>query len=475
MTVTKKYYFLILSCLFTLALFILNKNNSFFWDGVHYGSIEPDFYYCSHFKSIIMPNSIDSGEVPIFALYIASIWSLFGRTIEISHFAMLPFVIGILYQLYILCLRFFKNEYTNIVMLLLLADTTLLSQFTLVSPDLPLLFFFLLGLNSLFDNRKVVFAISVFFLFINITRGIMLSFCLLLLDINLIISQIKKGKNVLIELIKRSLIYLPGFLVFLLFSYHHYIQKGWILSHQDSPWKDTKVIVDGYGLLFNMALLCWRLIDFGKIMIWIVLLFLLIKLKKQFLIRKESKSLLFLLICLLIFVHIDLIWANNLLAHRYFMPFNIILTLLCATILFSDLVSNKLKHTATFLMFISLISGSFWIYPNKIAKGWDATLSHLPYYDLRHQAIEYLVKKQINFKEVDSFFPNVASLNQIDLNGDQRNFDNYDGKSNYVFYSNIYNITDKEYDEIHNLKYYKSIQHFENKGVFITIYKKIKP
>ena len=475
MTVTKKYYFLILSCLFTLALFIFNRNNSFFWDGVHYGSIEPDFYYYSHFKSIIMPNGIDSGEVPIFALYIAAFWSIFGRTLAISHFAMLPFVIGILYQLYILCQRFFKNEYTNIVMLLLLADTTLLSQFTIVSPDLPLLFLFLLGLNSLFDNRKVLLAISVFFLFINITRGIMLSFCLLLLDINLIISQIKNGKKVLIELIKRSLIYLPGLIAFLSFNYYHYLQKCWMLSHQDSPWKDTKVFVDGKGLLFNIALLSWRLIDFGKVMIWLVLLFLMIKLKKQFLNRMESKSLLFLLISLLIFVHVDMIWANNLLAHRYFMPFNIILTLFCATILFSDVISSKLKHTATFLILISLISGSFWIYPNKIAKGWDATLAHLPYYDLRHQAIAYLDKKQIDFKEVHSFFPNVASINQIDLNGDPRNFDNYDGKSNYVFYSNIYNITDKEYDEIHNLEYYKSIQHFENKGVFITIYKKIKP
>jgi hypothetical protein len=475
MTNTKKYYFLILSCLFTLALIIVNSNNSFFWDGVHYGSIVPDFYYTSHFKSILLPDGIDSGEVPVFSLYIAAIWTLFGRTLAISHFAMLPFVFGILYQLYKISHRFFKNEFTNLVMLLFLADTTLLSQFTLVSPDLPLLFFFLLGLNSILGNRKFFIAISVLFLFMNITRGIMLSFCLLLLDINLIISQMKKGKKVLFELFKRSVIYLPGFFAFLLYNYYHFIQKGWILSHQDSPWKDTKAMVDGYGLLFNIALLCWRLIDFGKVMIWIVLLFLLISLKKQFLNRPESKSLLFLLICLLMFVHIDLIWANNLLAHRYFMPFHIILTLFCTSILFADLISNKMKYTATFLMLISLISGSFLIYPNKIAKGWDATLAHLPYYDLRHQAITYIDNEQINFKDVQSFFPNTASLDQIDLNGDHRNFNNYNGKSEYVFYSNIYNITDEEYDEIHNTIYFKSIQHFESKDVFITIYKKIKP
>ena len=81
-------------------------------------------------------------------------------------------------------------------------------------------------------------------------------------------------------------------------------------------------------------------------------------------------------------------------------------------------------------------------------------------------------EKKIDFKQVSTFFPNTASLDLIDLNHDHRNFRNYDDKSLYVFYSNIYNINDEDYDAIHNKNAYELIKEFENKGVRITIFKK---
>ena len=165
-----------------------------------------------------------------------------------------------------------------------------------------------------------------------------------------------------------------------------------------------------------------------------------------------------------------MLWASNLLAHRYFMPFNIIFSFLCATILFSDDVNTKLKRSLTLIWLFVLISGNFWIYPPKIAKGWDSTLAHLPYFNLRSQAITYLDHEHINFKEIQSFFPNTATLDKIDLNDDPRNFDNFDGKTKYVFYSNIYNIDDASYNKIINE--YEVIKNFKNRGVYISIYKR---
>jgi hypothetical protein len=371
-----------------------------------------------------------------------------------------------------LCQKFIKSKFVGIAMLLILIDTTLLSQFSLVSPDLPLLFFFLLGLNALLENKKTLLTVCICFLFLSITRGILLSFCLLLLDLYLTFITTKNRKEIFRLLLNKSMIYIPGLLLFIIYNYYHFINNGWILSHEDSSWKGTQELVDAKGFLFNIALLCWRLIDFGKVAIWIILLILLIKLKKQFFKHEASKPLLWLSIFLLLFVHVDLLWAKNLLAHRYFMPFNIVFSLLCSSILFSDLVSKKIKYFGLIVWFGVLLSGSFWIYPDKIAKGWDATLAHLPYYELRQQAIGYLDENNIDFKETSSFFPNTASLDRIDLNHDTRNFKNYDGTSQYVFYSNIYNLEDKEYDEIRNKNKYKVIKKFENKGVLITILKK---
>ena len=47
------------------------------------------------------------------------------------------------------------------------------------------------------------------------------------------------------------------------------------------------------------------------------------------------------------------------------------------------------------LLLAGLISGNLWIYPRNIAQGWDATLAHVPYYNLRIEAINYLDKNNI--------------------------------------------------------------------------------
>ena len=46
----------------------------------------------------------------------------------------------------------------------------------------------------------------------------------------------------------------------------------------------------------------------------------------------------------------------------------------------------------------------------------------------------------------------------IDLNHDSRHFENYNGKSNYVLYSNIYNIEDQTYDSITNKNNYEVLK-----------------
>ena len=419
-----------------------------------------------------MPDLMDSGEVPAFALYLASIWTLFGRTLLVSHLAMLPFVVGILFQLASLCRKLIPQEYFSYAFLLILLDPTLLSQITLVSPDLPLLFFFLLACNAVLSNNKLSLIISVTFLLNMITRGILLSFCILLFDMYYNISFSKKVKVTLNEILTRLLLYFPGLLILVIYNWYHYHSKGWILSFEDSPWAGTKEIVDIRGLILNVVYLIWRLIDFGKVIVYAIILFLVIRLKNKIFNRRESVILFVLATLILVFSHLDMLWAKNLLSHRYFMPLNICVSLLCSSVLFSILIGRKTRVTLLILWIGFLISGNFWIYPDKIAKGWDSTLAHLPYCDLRLQAIGYLEKNNIDFEEVQSFFPNVATIDAIDLNGDHRNFGNFDGSSRFVFYSNIFNISDQEYDQLQNSKYYKNIKRFEKNGVYVSIFEK---
>lgn len=467
---TKNNLLFLLSILIVVSLLVLNSKNSFFWDTVQLGASHANYFLSTNFSSILLPDIVDSGHIPAFGAYVALLWKLFGRNLIVSHLGMLPFAIGIVYQLNKLCSRFIDSKYSGIASLLILIDPTLLSQMTLVSPDVPLVFFFLLGINAVINNKQWIIAFSVFFLFLTSMRGMMVSVCILLLDIYYNVPLKNTVKRTFSLLLKRSLLYLPALLIFILFNSYHYIEKGWIGYHKDSPWADCFAPVDFKGFVLNIAFLGWRILDFGRVGIWLVFFILLFNYRKQIFKDKPILILLSFFICLAILLPANMLWAKNLVAHRYLLPIYLIFSLTCATILFSDFVKEKLKYILSFVWFIVLISGNFWIYPPKVAKGWDSTLAHLPYFELRHEAIQYLEKNNINFKKVTSFFPNAASIDLIDLNGDQRKLANFNENSEYVFYSNIYNIDDKTYDML--TKEYRVIKEFKRLGVFIIIYKK---
>jgi hypothetical protein len=109
-----------------------------------------------------------------------------------------------------------------------------------------------------------------------------------------------------------------------------------------------------------------------------------------------------------------------------------------------------LKSGLLVLWVVVLITGNFWIYPDKIAQGWDATLAHLPYYELQKQAIDYLDNNNIELDKVETFFPSHGTIDAFQLNNDNRIIDGYEGRREYVIYSNINNIADKEYDLLHS-------------------------
>ncbi len=468
-------FFLILTSLIAFLLVWVNKENGFFWDTIQLASEHGNFYYSTNFSQLLLPVELDSGHIPAFGMYIALVWKIFGRSLPTSHLAMLPFALGIVWQLNNLCKRFVAYNYIGIALLLVFIDVSLMSQITLVSPDVPLIFFFLLALNSVLKNNKPLITISIFCLFLISMRGMMLSVCFGLIDIYINIGYQNLFKNEKIKiLLKRALLYLPALALFVSFSVYHYHEKGWIGYHKDSPWADCFERTNFKGFLFNIGLLGWRILDFGRIGIWIVFIWLLLKYKSQIFKDKRNHILFFIFLVLLFLLPLNMLWAKNLMGYRYLMPIYFAFSLLTASILFSDFVAAKLKIILTVIWLLVVLSGNFWIYPPKIAKGWDSTLAHLPYYKLRIQAIDYLNVNKINFNEVDSFFPNYYPLDVIDLNNDKRSFDNFtiENKSKYIFYCNIFNLDDDVYDYM--MSNYTSVKEFENNGIYILLMKKNK-
>lgn len=462
----------VLTSSLAFLLVYLNRQNGFFWDTIQLASEHGSFYHNNNFSKLLLPVELDSGHIPAFGMYVALIWKIFGKSLAVSHFAILPFAFGIVWQLYFLCKRFIPEKYVGIALFLIFIDASLMSQITLVSPDIPLMFFFLWALNSIFNDRKVFITISIFCLFLTSMRGMMLSVCLVLLDI-----YVNYGfkKSITINyvklLIRRAVLYLPALLLFVAFSLYHYHERGWIGYHKDSLWADCFERVDLKGFIRNIFFLGWRLIDFGRIGIWIVFILLFAKYKTTIFKDKKIIVLYYLFLVILFFLPLNMLWAKNLMGNRYLMPVYISFSLLTASVLFSDYVEKRFRNGLILTWLIVALTGNLWIYPPKISKGSDATLAHLPYYKLRVTAIDFIESNKINFKDVDTFFPNYYSLEEIDFKNDKRSFDNYTIRNNskYIFYSNIFNVDDNVYDYM--MQNYAPLKRFDSNGIYIILLK----
>jgi hypothetical protein len=452
----------------TVSFLVYNSlENGFFWDTVQLASEHANFYYSNNFSFFLLPTGIDSGHIPTFGIYIAVLWKIFGKSLLVSHLGILPFALGIVFELEKIIRKFIDINYIGIVTFLIVLDSTILSQVSLVSPDIPLTFFFLLTLNSIFENKKKLVTIGVIFLFLTSMRGMMIGFCLFLFESINLYSKEDNFKNYIKSSFLNSLKYIPALLIFLIFNSYHYYKKGWIGFHDNSPWKECFESVDLKGFFKNIIIYGWRIVDFGRIGVIILLLFGLIKL--NFKLSEKQKQIFILVIIFTLIFPLNMIWAKNLLAHRYLIPIYLLISFFTASLLFSPDKINALNKYIVFIWFTSITTGYLWIYPKPLTQGWDSTVSHLPYYNLRNKAIEYLENEKINFEDVKTFFPNYYPINEIDLINDNRHFGNFvlSEKPKYIFYSTVFNIDDNEYYYIQKNYYTKKT--FENNRIKVSI------
>jgi len=457
---------------FFTILTIWVSGNGFFWDTILLGSKYAHWFIETNFSNFILPKELDAIHPPTFGLYIAIIWKIFGKSLLISHLAMLPFLIGIVWQLYLLSKYFFQKKFLFAVILFVLADTTFLGQSTLISPDVALVFFFLLTLNSILYNKKLLLIIGLVCLSFVSIRGMFAVVVIYSYDIwlNCHSSSIKVFLKTAIV---RLVYYIPMVILVMFYLYSRYKSLGYIMPASSSNWPghyDTTGII---GILYNIGILGWRLIDFGRIFIYFFLAaFMVNYLRKRFIPDKKLKLLVVFFVFFLLISCPYLLFFKLPILHRYLMVAHIFCSMVLMYILFESGLDLKLSRMIYVIALAGLISGNFWIYPDHIAKGWDSTLAHLPYYKIRSEMIQYIVKQKIPFDQVGTEFPNTATFENIDLNGSMKFFPEKNMKTNpYIFYSNIFN--DFSDQELIDLKTnWNVLKKIKRCGVYGILYKR---
>ncbi len=478
MPATKRPYFWYYAPFMLLAVLVTFsvREHVFFWDTIQLGSKHAHWFYENNFQTLLLPKTFDSGHPPLFGMYLAFLWQLFGKSLIVSHFAMLPFLLANCWLLFQLGKAYTGQIGGLGVLLLSSVDPTFAAQSILISPDVVLVTCFLLAWWSILRKRKWLLAIAVLGLAMVSMRGMMVGVALFLFGLATKLLQTntpQRSTNKQQQFTINNLLpYLPGGLFGLVFLLWHYQQTGWVGYHPDSPWAMSFERVGWAGFLKNVAVFGWRMLEFGRIGIWLVsAIGLFVWYKKRPLHNQSLFQLLSLMLLLLLLLTPSQLLHKGLLAQRYFLPVFVslnVLTIFLVQKIIPSLMGRRLLFS---LAFLSLLTGNLWVYPKQLAQGWDATLAHWPHYELRAEMLAFIQEEQIPLLEIGTVFPEIGPLKYKDLSERTDGFVTADlKKQNYVLYATTMNdFTDEELAE---LKSWTVVKRLEKNRIEFILYQR---
>lgn len=455
---------------FSLTLILSTLINPFYWDNIVQISVPANWYYETNFKFFFLPDDIATGHPTFTGMYFALLWKIFGRSLTICHLGMFPFVFGLLLQLH----RFIRNIKINdnltliIILGFIIADTTFLSQLSLITFDIIQLFFFFLCINLILsrNNKAFIFTYPVLML-ISLRASIIAGGVLIF---NVLYDYIRLNKKIRF---KDYLKYIPGIISLLAFLILFRINKGWIIHNTVSnEWQGSGEFASFNRMIWNTFIFFWRLIDFGRIGLFVLFLIFLIKSISVRKIQDDTLKIILIIIIGQFIVLFPILVSSSIPSgHRYFLP--LIIPVIILTVYW---IKNYLKYPFLWLAFTFLVlaSGHFWLYPREISQGWDATTIHWNYLKVSEKMHTYIAENNIDKKEIGTFFPNKRSryLTHIENNKS----DVYGGvpfENKYVLYSNAFNVTDEVTDSLFsNDSDWRLIKKFTQNRIYIGLYQK---
>lgn len=396
---------LVFTFLYLLVIFA-SSNIPMFWD-MSYMSQISNMIYDNNF-TVFFSETLDNGSSPLYSTYIAAIWKVAGRSLFITHLAILPFVVGIVYQFYLLLNRFLDKKFAILAFLFLLAEPTIITQTIIAGYDLVLCFLFLTGLNGIFKNKRSLIFLSVMFMPLINIRCFSIVISVFLADLIFNLENFKSIKKIA----KNSLPYLISMVLLLFWMFYHYHLTGeFFLSHRRG-WYHHYTGIE--GMIRNLIYIFWKISDFGRIFIIAVIIALSVKIK--FRNNILYKVLIFSILPYLLFF----LPFPYPVSHRHFIHFYPVIILLFVYLI-SIQKQKAFRIIVSIIAIICLITGNLWIYPERYGNGWDSSFKSLPYFNLKNQLDNYITYKKINPVSVGSRWP--------------MNFDNYDTKLDNIHFS----------------------------------------
>jgi len=448
--------------------FFLLKDLPFFWDGVS-KAYRAGWIYSHNFSSLIVPTEYNSGHPPLWISSIALFWMTFGKTIWSARLLLLLVNLGAFYQLFLLCKKLFLPSISIVFFLLVAIDPTLIAQTTILNNDMLLLFFILLGINSLLKNKWGWYALAITGLLLTNLRGI---YCV----ISLATIHFMFVRYAALAFDRKMIrAYILGLLVFIGFLIVQYSELGWVLISKNENYSKHRETAGLGRIAKNAAAYIKNLLDFGRVFLWIPLGLLLLKVfrNKNKKMPLPSKRVFIALVVFTGVFFFGFVPFSNPMGPRYLMICFILATLLFLNLPFSSNLKKLFKKGLITLIALALITGHFWIYPPTISQGWDSSLAYLNYFSQETKMLAYISEEGIPHNEIGTHLPlnskHIATVGAVEKFNPA--FASPDFKNNkYFLFSNVENRTKDKGVEILQTQWEEVIT-YSRLGVFLTLYK----
>lgn len=439
----------------------------FFWDTIQFGSIHAEYFTQTRFTSFLLPDQIDSGHPPFFGLYIALAWKLFGKSLLVSHLAMLPIIALYVYSSLKLSSYLIPGSLSRWLALALVLDTTFLAQATLISPDVGVAAFFLLLIYGILSDHQPSRFYGALGLSLLSLRGIILVLFMVCFDF----LQLNRTEGLKSRVLKMVHGYMPFVIFGIGFIIYHFIEKGWVGVHPDSPWAPSFYRVGVLGFFKNLLTFGWRLFDLGHVFVTAPALVLLYKVSGQMVVNKKMRQLILLIVFTALYLMPQVLFSG-LMGYRYFIPLYLATTLLVFYGLYYFIKHRIYTTLLSIIIILGMLSGHLWIYPSYLSRGWDSSLAYLPYSQLMDKAKGYLNNMEIPYSIVGTAFPNLRSEYFTHLNNNRRIFKSKDLENDkYILYSNVMNdFSEVEIKEL--FSEWNVVQGWKKGAVEVILFKK---
>lgn len=360
-------YILVIIAGLQLVLFLVIKNDPFHGDAVTSTARAALYIYNHQLATIWYPANFDPGHPTLFPYLLAILWTIFGKSLLISHLLIMVIAFFILVVMRKIAMHYCVEFKANLATFLAGFYSIFVAQQALLL-NTPLFYLFvLLAFYNLIKQHKSGFVISTILMEMTHLQA---NFFLLAFGI-IYCYQVFKNKETISSFFKNGLIlFLPAITVLAVWLYAHQQHFGWaFLSPNYTEHNDVKGLKQFVQSVF---LIIWRLVDNGMIMVYGLLIYLFLK-------QKLNKELfIFSAIILVVNSLCMAVFLYNTIGHRYFM-----ISQFLFVILLIEASNKKQFKWISSLVLVSLIIGNWVYYPGKVIA--DTNLQYRNFFKLEQQ------------------------------------------------------------------------------------------